>query len=290
MIGDVSLFNLLLPVLIAGAIASRGFRVDDDYVASWASWFNLPLDEKTRPIVRRYLKLSRRCRTAGGLVGYLSPTIYLEIVAPGAQPDDVGGWAVTLMIVGYLLGALLAEVLIDPPGRRSGNMLVVPARLSDYLPTYATVLVRALAIASVLLAALYAISQPNGRSIDLPSVTQVAALGIAAPCVAAVVEALQRRILRRTQPIGPLTDTAVDTAVKRSSLQILSGGGIALLAGIAGPMLVLTLIAFTTESLPPWLGFLAFALVSLPPLYFWLYFGKPGGFGMRRHDRQGATT
>jgi hypothetical protein len=33
MIGDISLFNILTPVLIAVAVASRGFRVDEDYMA-----------------------------------------------------------------------------------------------------------------------------------------------------------------------------------------------------------------------------------------------------------------
>jgi len=66
MIGDVSLFNVLLPVLIAVAVASRGFRVDEDHMASWANWFGPELTPRNRPDVRRYLQWTRRCRTAGG--------------------------------------------------------------------------------------------------------------------------------------------------------------------------------------------------------------------------------
>jgi hypothetical protein len=59
--------------------------------------------------------MESRARTAGGLAGFLAPTIYFEVVTPGHQPDDVGGWAMTMMLAGYLLGALIAEIFIDPP-------------------------------------------------------------------------------------------------------------------------------------------------------------------------------
>ncbi|MDQ4027018.1 MAG: hypothetical protein M3214_03065 [Actinomycetota bacterium] len=95
MIGDISLSNILTPVPIAVAVASRGFRVDEDYMACWAHWFNLALTREKKPAVRHYLQWGRRARTAGGLPGFLGPTIYFEVTV-GHQPDDVGGWPMTM--------------------------------------------------------------------------------------------------------------------------------------------------------------------------------------------------
>jgi hypothetical protein len=291
MIGDASLFNVLLPVLIAVAVASRGFRVDEDYVASWANCFNLGLTRENRPVVRHYLQWSRRARTAGGLAGFLAPTIYFEVVTAGHQPDDVGGWAMTMMLVGYLLGALIAEIVIDPPQRGSEDAVDVPVRLGDYLPTYAVLLQRGLAIASVLLVGLYALLEPEARISGLPNVAQVAGFGVAAACIAAVVEAFQRRIVARPRPVTTQVDVAADEATRASSLNVLAGGGIALLGNIAGSMFILSLVSVAAESGPPvWLAFVAFGLVSLSSVYFWLYFGKPGGFGNRRGEGHGVTT
>jgi len=285
MIGDANLFNILLSVLIAVTVASRGFRVDEDYIASWSRWFNLEVTQENRPTVRRYLQWTRRCRTAGGLAGFLAPTFYFELVNPGHVPDDVGGWAMTLTFVGYLLGALLAEVVIDPYRRHSP----VPIRLVDHLPTYAVVLQRGLAFASVFLVGIYALLEPSARISGLPDVRQVAGLGLAAACLALVVEGFQRKIIVRARPASE--DVGVETAMKSSSLYVLAGGGIALLGGIAGPMFILSVVTVTAEAGPPaWVALVAFGLVMLSSLYFWLYFGKPGGFGVRQGERQRVAS
>lgn len=290
MIGDASLFNILLPVLITLALAARGLRVDEAYMASWANWFNLGLTHENRSIVSHYLKWTRRCRTAGGVAGFLAPTIYFEVVSRGHQQEDVGGWAVTLMFVGYLLGALVAEFAIAPPTRRREGAVAVQARLGDHLPTYAVVLQRGLAIVSVLVVGLYALSEPDVRISDLPTAAQMAALGVGAASIAAVVEAVQRRIVARRRPVTTKVGVAVDSAIMSSSLHVLAGGSIALLLGIAAPMFILSVVTVSTaDSGPPaWAALGALGLVGLSSLYFWLYFGKPGGFGIRPGERQGV--
>lgn len=251
MMGEVSLFNILLPLLITVAVAGRGFRVDGVYMASWVDWFNLGLTRENRAAVRHYLQWTRRCRTAGGVAGFLAPTVYFDVVTPGHQPDDVGGWAMTMLLFGYLLGALIAEIVIDAPWKRSEDAAAGPIRLGDYLPTYAVVLQRGLAIASVLLVGLYALSEPDARISELPGLAQVAALGVGAACIAAVVEALQRRIVARPRPVTTEVGVAVDNAMRGSSLLVLAGGSITLLLGIAGPMFILSVVPFTADSGPP---------------------------------------
>jgi hypothetical protein len=285
MIADVNLFNLLVPVLIVTAVAGRGFVVDGQYIASWARWFNIELTDEADPIARRYLLWTRRCRTAGGVIGALGPTFFFEIIRGQQPPDDIGGWAGSMMIFGYLFGALVAELVIDPPRKRSRKTAGVHARLGDILPPYAVTLQRGLASASPLLAAVYAFARPESHISGLPDVAQVAALGVGALVIAAVVEALQRRILAR-----PVT-TEVDIAMRASSVFVLSGGAIALLLGIAGPMFLLSAVSLASDAGPPvWLAFGAFGLLFLTSMHFWLHFGKPGGFGNRQRERQGATT
>jgi hypothetical protein len=289
-IADVSLFNILLPVLIAVALASRGLRVDEDYMVSWANWFGLGLTQENRPAVRHYLQWSRRCRTVGGLAGFLAPTIYFQVVTPGHQPDDVGGWAITTMLAGYLLGALIAELVIDPPQRRSGNAVAVPVRLGGYLPTYVVVLQRGLAIAAVLLVGLYALSEPGARFSGLPDLAQVAGLGVGAACMAAVVEAFQRRMVARPRLATSEAGVAADHAMRASSLHVLAGGGIALLGMIAGPMFLL-----------PWRPSRRSPVLRGSPSWPWgsrsfrrcisgCTSASRGGFGVRRSERHRVTT
>lgn len=295
MIGDTSLLNYLLPVLIAVGIARRGFHVDEGYMASWAQWFKLRPTSESRAAVRRYLQWSRRARTAGGLVGLLAPTLYLEISTSGSRrPEDVGGWAVTLMLAGYLLGALLAEARIDPPRRRPQDAMAVGGRLGDHLPSYAIGLQRGLAVASMLLAGLGALSIPDARISTLPNATEVAGFGIAAVLIAVVVETLQRRILARSRAAADRVGVAVADAMRTSSLQVLCGAAIALLGNIAGGLFILlaaSVAPVRAEPAPAWVSLAAIGFVFLlSSLYFWLYFGKPGGFGIRRGERQGVSA
>lgn len=281
MLADLSPFNVLIPILIAGVVASRGFRVDEDYAERWATHFGLHLHRENRALVRRYLLWTRRCRTAGGLAGFLAPTFYSEIVTTGPPTDDVGALAVTFMLGGYLLGALLAEAVIDPPWARSQSEGAVRRSLGDYLPGYALVLQRGLGIAALPLVGVYALSEPGVRD-SLPDVAHVAAIGAAAVCAAVVVEAFQRRIVARPDPGGE--------AMRTSSLLVLTGGAIALLTNVVGPLLLLSVIAFTSWSSPPaWISLGLFGFLFLWSIYFWLYFGKPGGFGIRR-ARHEATA
>jgi len=197
--------------LFALAVASRGFQVEEDYVARWANSANVALTNESRPVVRRYLAWSRRCRTAGGLAGFLAPVITSAVIG---KPDDPGPWAVALMVVGYLLGALLAEVVINRPERGKGTALLVPRRLGDYLPAYVLVLQRGLAILSVLMVPVYALLEPHAR-FSTPSVAGAAAFGVAGVCIAAVIEGLQRRIVARRQPVTRAADDHDDACAGR---------------------------------------------------------------------------
>jgi hypothetical protein len=144
------------------------------------------------------------------------------------------------------------------------------------------VLQRGLGIASLPLVGAYALSAPQVRG-SVPEVAQVAAIGAGAVCAAVVVEAFQRRIVARLGPGGE--------AARVSSLLVLAGGAIALLINIVGPLVLLSVITFTSWSSPAaWIGLVSFGFLFLWSIYFWLYFGKPGGFGVRRRASYEATA
>jgi hypothetical protein len=278
-------FNVALPVLIALAVASRGFRVDEDYVTRWANSANVSLTSESRPVVWRYLAWSRRCRTAGGLVGFLAPVFTSAVIG---KPDDPGPWAVALMVVGYLLGALLAEIVINRPARGKGTALLVPRRLGDYLPAYVLVLQRGLAILAVLMVPVYALLEPHAR-VSTPSVAGAAAFGVAGVGIAAVIEGLQRRIVARRQPVTRPADLTLDDAMRASSLHVLAGAGIALLIYVASLMVAISIVAVTPESVSTAVG-IAFLLLVVPSsILSWVHLARPRGFRVRRGDKLRGT-
>lgn len=277
------LFTIALPVFIALAVARRGFRVDEGHVASWASSANIAITGENRAVVRRYVAWSRRSRTAGGLAGFLAPVVSSAVVG---TPEDPGPWAVSLMIVGYLLGALLAEVMINRPERGTGTASLVPRRLGDYLPARVLLAQRGLGILSVSMVPVYVLLESRAR-LDTPSVAGAAALGVAGVGVAAIVETLERRIVARRQPVTRAADVSLDDAMRASSLHVIAGVGVAVLIYIAGVMVAISIAAITPEPVSEALG-IAFLLVVPPSsLFVWARLASPHGYRVRRDQKLG---
>lgn len=286
MLGPIEVgFFLIVAVLIALVVVARGFQVDEHYMAMWADSANVTLTNSNRPVVRRYLAWSRRCRAVGGLAGFLSPVIVSAVLG---RPDDPGPWAVSLLVVGYLLGALVAEFVINRPGDRgSGTALLVPRRLSDYLPAYVLVLQRSLAAIALLLVPVYALLEPHAR-LSTPSVAGAAAFGVGAACLAVLIEVLERRIVGRRQPVTHTADVTLDDAMRSSSLHVLAGAGIAVLIFVASVMVAISVATVASEAVSTAVG-IAFILLVLPTsLFFWVHLARPNGFRVRRDERLGA--
>jgi hypothetical protein len=274
--------NILLVVLVALAIASRGFRVDDDYIKRWATSAGLELTNETRRVVRRYLVWSRRSRTAGGLAGVLVPGIYLRVTAPDSDP---GGWIFVLMIVGYLLGALFAEVVVNRPWRRRQPDQPDPRPVKEYLPAYVLVLQRGLTILIPVFVVAYALLAPHSDSSRVhPGL--VAAFGSYGVCIAIFVEWIQRSIVSRRTPPALSGDEAVADAMKASSVRVVAGAGLALLLNVVGPLALalLTLAGPPGDAVAIGLMFVVFPVSIL----LWLDLGKPQEFRVRRRGQDGV--
>lgn len=268
--------RIVFLVVIAMAVASRGFRVDENYIVRWANSAGLELTNENRPVVRRYLVWSRRSRTAGGLAGVLLPGIYIGVTAPDSDP---GGWIFVLMIVGYLLGALFGEVVVNRPWRRRKPGQRDTRPLKEYLPAYVLVLQRGLTILIPVLVVIYALLAPQS---DVSRIHPglVAAFGFCGVVVAIFVEWTQRIIVARRTPPEVSDDEAVADAMKASSARVVAGAGLALLLNVVGPLALalLTLAGAPGHAVAIGLMFVVFPLSIL----LWLDLGKPQDFKVRR--------
>ena len=266
-----------------------GFWIGEEAVERWAQSAGLPLTDENRRVVRRYLTWNRRARRAGGLAGFILPNLYLGIV-----DHSFAGFPFPFILGGYVLGAILAEVVVNRPRRRSGAALLVPRRLDDYLPGYVLILQRALPAVAVLLPGVFALS-PFPDVSPAANVDPSTLAGFAVPAAFAVgtavaIEALQRLIVARPQPITGQDDLAVDDAIRSSSLHVLAGAGLAMLLFTVGVEVGVLAVFAEASGWPAPLAWIPVAgLVvglCLAGLFFWLRLAEPHGFRVRRGGRQ----
>lgn len=280
-------FGLVLLVPIVLAVVSRGFRVDEEYVARWASSAGIELTEATAPAVHRYLKWSRRLRTAGGLIGFLAPVIYVQVAYGFEAADpDAGGWSLLLMFAGYLLGSVVAELVINRPGGQQGPTMRGSRRVGEYLSRYLLVIQRSLGIACAALAGAYVLLSFFLR-MPVPSEGFVAVYGSVGVGVAAVIEALQRVIIRRPRAAANPGALAVDDAMRSSSVHLVAGAGIAILISFAA--VLVSALLFFVDSPTGAITFVLMLFLFPLSIVFWLDSGKPHGFRVRHGSSQGAS-
>jgi hypothetical protein len=266
-----------------------GFWIGEEAVERWAQSAGLALTDENRRVVRRYLTWSRRARRTGGLAGFVLPNLYGGIV-----DHSFAGFPFPFIVGGYLLGAVVAEVVVNRPRRRSGAALLVARRLDDYLPGRVLALQRGLPVVAVLLPGAFALS-PFPDLVPSPNVEPHTLAGFAVPAAVAVgtavvIEALQRLIVARRQPITSHDDLAVDDAIRSSSLHVLAGAALAMLLFTVA-VEVGSLAAFAEASAWPvplaWVPLAGLVVALLASgVYFWLRLPDPHGFQVRRGRRE----
>ena len=115
----------------------------DDRLLQWAQARGLELTPDNRPVVARYLRRARWLPVLGALVAVVLPTVVElvrsgELVILGFHTDGSGAPYAGPMeaYIGYLLGALCAEVSLARPTRSPpvARRASAPRELADYLP------------------------------------------------------------------------------------------------------------------------------------------------------------
>jgi hypothetical protein len=279
----------ILTACVVLVVFLPGFWITEQAVERWAQSAGLPLTDDNRRVVRRYLTWNRRARRAGGLAGFVLSSLYL-----GIADHAFAGFQFPFIIVGYLLGAIVAEVVVNRPRRPGGAALLVARRLDDYLPGHVLVLQRGLPVVAVLLPGAFALS-PFPDLVPTPSIEPDTLAEFAVPTAVAVgtavvIEALQRLIVARRQPITSHNDLAVDDAIRSSSLHVLAGAALAMLLFTVA-VEVASLATFAEASAWPvplaWVPLAGLVVVVLAAaVYFWLRLPDPHGFQVRRGRRE----
>jgi hypothetical protein len=265
-------------VLIAWlALLSAAFLTRPE-VAGWARAHALVLTEQNEPMVSWYWRTAGLLRTLGVLAGLVLP--YLLIVVFGLPDLSYAGWQ--FVFVGYLLGALYAEVALVRPAQ--GRAFLVPRTLGDYLPARLLLAQRALGIvlvvgATAAFVVVDGVAYGPGRPwLMVPAVTGVALLAL---------ELLQRWVVRRPQPMWSPSLVAADDAIRSQSVHSIAGSGIAL--GLVALALITGYLASSRYQLLRWVFTVPTLLIPLIAIIVCLHYGHRS-WRVTRFDRRPAVT
>jgi hypothetical protein len=253
-----------LAAFLAVAIAYqlyRAYRPEASFSERWAGERGLELTRESRPAVDRYLRRARLFRVWGGTAGAVLPSLIEYAVDGRVQVLGFGtdGTSAPLafgsIFVGYLAGALLAEVTLVRRSRGARRVASLARReLADYLPRWAIIAQRTAAVAaSVGTLALAAVPFPATTS--NPSSGELIAIATLVLAFAAGLEAVERWIVRRPQPFADPALVAADDALRAQSIRAAAGAGLALVllcsAGISLALQASDVAALQTVMLVP---------------------------------------
>lgn len=255
---------------IAAVLVRYSAKVPGDRsLAAFARAHGLALTEGNRPVVAHHVRRGQLSRTAGACLGVLSFAVYDAITSP-AEGFFVNSVAA---LVGYLLGAALAAIVILRPGNGPRSAMVTPRSLTDYLPRRLLVLLRLPPLTSVLFTAGYAALGTPPRV--LSHSVRVAGLSLA---LGIVLELLLAAVVRRRQPALSPDLLAADNAIRASSLYVLAA------AGTAGQCLVLSgqfagLVELAGRGTAPlaYVGWGGIIALQLAGIVAWVVLGHPRG-------------
>jgi hypothetical protein len=220
---DAALSLMWWMAVALALVAIAAGQVSRDRLERFAARQRLTITAENGPQVIRYLTTTRRWRTAG-VIGGLA-------VSEATQPQRLGeistGTEWTIIIVGWFLGALIAEVRVEHlqhgPIRSASLERRRPRR---YLRPFAWATVPVAAVISVATAAATALAATAGRA--QPDWTWAGVWLAAALVVAATVRAVQHTVLHRPQPRAAPDVIEADDAIRSRSLHVLSAAGAAL--------------------------------------------------------------
>jgi hypothetical protein len=270
--------EVLSALLVAAVSLAVGLprlaRVPPGRVAGWAERHDVPLTEATAPLVAGYLRRTRALRALGAIAGSLA--------AVGATALGVDVGSLVWLCAGYLVGAAAAELGQAPlPADGAPAASLVPREPRDYVPGWALLALRALAVGvPAAAAAVFALpprpvteAVSDGALTGPPGALSSVALAALAVLPAVAVHLLTRRILDRPQPPAAPDLVAADDAARATSIHAITGIGL-LLAAIATSSTLNQL----GDRVAGWAhgALVAASLVAaLAGLWVWLFLAQP---------------
>jgi len=241
----------------------------------WAASRGLTLTADNRPLIVHYLRMAAWLRRLGAVMGFFLPTI-VAVTVDGERTDGPGGWVWVSAVVGYLVGALGAEVALGRPLRTSERLASLrPRELDDYLPAFLRHAVRAAGLATLALAAvvvLVGFDRSETSGMDHLSDGAAMVLGGVGLVVAMLIERVQLWILSRRQPVVAQDLLEADDAVRCQSVITIAAAGLSLL------LLILTVqfwnLAISDVQVLRWVMWVPAVASSTAAFASWLSFGN----------------
>ncbi|GIH08665.1 hypothetical protein Rhe02_67320 [Rhizocola hellebori] len=234
--------DMLLPELLVLALSVplwmawrvSGSPVYPSQVLAFSTRQRLAITVDNGNHVIAYLATTRRWRALGLAMGVVASVLTgLPAISINSLP----------LLAGWFAGALIAELRVLPPPSGPQRMAFVTRRkLSTYVSPPGRALFR---VAAVLIV-----------PIGLISPMRTLPWTVGALAVVALVLVIQRRVLDRPQPAGSPDLIAADDAIRSRSLNVLAGGGTALI-------LFLVLGQLFKLGLDPVLAFVGYVLVAI---------------------------
>jgi len=192
----------------------------------WAQRMDLQLTPRNEAMVRSYIARTRFLRLTGALVGLLAPTIYRAYV--GTPPPVPMDFSLFDALLGYLLGAVIAELTIKRPKADEPRASLIPRELSDYVPPGFVTALRTSALVALALVPLYRLLPARQNLVNLNDFPPEMVLVPTILLIGGGVELLQRYIVARSQPAVESDLVNADDAIRSASVHALAGAGIAL--------------------------------------------------------------
>ena len=253
----------------AGFVAFRPSAHDDRGAERWARDSGLQLTPLNRALVASYIRRTRRFRLVGGFTGLFLPLLSVFTGGPLPKPFDFGLFDALL---GYLLGAVIAELSFKRPQGELPSASLVPRSVTNYLARWYRIALR-LATGLGVAVALWYNSIPGHETSGPGAPPPLIVLVIMFAGTWLTIELLQRYIVARRQPVVNLDLVRADDAIRSASIHALAGAGLALQLLVASVML--GEIAETTEGAATWsLGITAVVLFGCG-LGSWVHLTRP---------------
>jgi hypothetical protein len=212
---------VLIPLGFWAVAIGRADRVTHPTAAEWARERGLALNIENTPMVAWYLRNTRVLRLAGVFAGFVLPPL-VGMAIGRFRGSETFIWA----YVGYLLGALYAELsLVRPPGRTA---TLDPRRLVDYLSGWVVNLQRALGGVTAMVAVVVLRLPRDVRPSPVVTRPWILAVAVGGAVLAIGLEAIERALVRRPQPIVSRSMVEADDAIRAQSVHSVAGSGIAI--------------------------------------------------------------
>jgi hypothetical protein len=242
----------------------------------WAQQVDLQLTPRNEAIVRSYIARTRLLRFTGALLGFFAPTIYQAFV--GNPPPVPVDFVLFDAMLGYLLGAVIAELTIKRPKADEPSASLTPRELSDYVPTGFITALRTSALIALALVPLTRLLPARQNLVNLNDFAPEIVILPTILLIGVGVELLQRYIVARSQPAVESDLVNADDAIRSASVHALAGAGIALELLIVSGQFINLAVVSTLELLRwtfPVLALLSFGIA----IGSWIHLTKPSHRG-----------